>query len=219
METVERHSMAGGYVRGVITLDEYPDSPREWDNLGTMVCAHRDYILGDVQADSAEGVTQELLALAGWIEDQYNEDGDLIEWTDEQREAALDRALVRLPLYLFDHSGLTMSTGTWTFRGFDPVGWDWGMVGWIAVSWDKARAEMGADVTREQIEAALEAEVEVYDQYLQGDVYGVDVWVKGGEHDLMFGCYGLDYARQVLRDEMRALVASEAAKLHEGVAV
>lgn len=215
METIERHSMAGGYVRGVITLDEYPDSPREWgDNLGTMVCAHRDYILGDVQVDSAEGVTRALLSLMGW-----NGDEAPIEWTDEQREAALDRELVRLPLYLFDHSGLTMSTGAWAFRAFDSMGWDWGQVGWIAVSWNKARAEMGADVTREQIEAVLESEVETYNDYLQGNVYGVDVWVKGGEHDLMFGCYGLDYARQVLRDEMRALAASEAAKLHEGVAV
>ena len=27
--------------------DESPESPRNWDNLGTMVCFHRNYDLGD----------------------------------------------------------------------------------------------------------------------------------------------------------------------------
>lgn len=29
--------------------DPEPNDPREWDNLGTMICAHRRYILGDEQ--------------------------------------------------------------------------------------------------------------------------------------------------------------------------
>ena len=29
--------------------DSAPQSPREWDNLGTMVCWHRKYCLGDEQ--------------------------------------------------------------------------------------------------------------------------------------------------------------------------
>lgn len=37
----------GKDVAVLIQLDEYPKSPREWDNLGTMVCFHRDYKLGD----------------------------------------------------------------------------------------------------------------------------------------------------------------------------
>ena len=30
-----------------ISPDEMADSPRSWDNLGTMVCWHRRYQLGD----------------------------------------------------------------------------------------------------------------------------------------------------------------------------
>ena len=37
----------GKDVAVLIQWDEYPKSPREWDNLGTMVCFHRDYKLGD----------------------------------------------------------------------------------------------------------------------------------------------------------------------------
>ena len=38
--------------RGGLTIDIYPeehldDSPRDWDNMGTMVCWHSRYTLGD----------------------------------------------------------------------------------------------------------------------------------------------------------------------------
>jgi len=39
------------YKKGnkVLTIeqDEYSESPREWDNLGIMVCKHKNYNLGD----------------------------------------------------------------------------------------------------------------------------------------------------------------------------
>lgn len=35
--------------------DDCPQNPREWDNLGTMVCSHKLYYLGDEQAQNAEG--------------------------------------------------------------------------------------------------------------------------------------------------------------------
>ena len=37
-----------------IKRDDYPQNPREWDNLGTMVCGHRRYCLGDEQAQNTE---------------------------------------------------------------------------------------------------------------------------------------------------------------------
>ncbi|HHV35064.1 MAG TPA: hypothetical protein GXX59_05740, partial [Syntrophomonadaceae bacterium] len=37
-----------------IKRDNYPQSPREWDNLGIMVCAHRRHCLGDEQAQNTE---------------------------------------------------------------------------------------------------------------------------------------------------------------------
>ena len=36
-----------GFEARYLTIDEIPDSPREWDNFGNMYCYHRDYELGD----------------------------------------------------------------------------------------------------------------------------------------------------------------------------
>ena len=37
-----------------VILDTYPENPRKWDNLGTMVCSHRRYDLGDEQAKNID---------------------------------------------------------------------------------------------------------------------------------------------------------------------
>lgn len=68
-----------GYTVKVMS-DDHPWNPREWDNLGTMVCGHRRYRLGNVQVQSAE----------------------------ELREAIPETALIQLPLFLYDHSGISL---------------------------------------------------------------------------------------------------------------
>ncbi len=42
METIRK----GNYELEILQ-DESPESPREWENLGTMICFHRRYNLGD----------------------------------------------------------------------------------------------------------------------------------------------------------------------------
>lgn len=130
-----------------------PMDPREWDNLGTMVCSHSQYTLGDRMHDG-RGMTFE-------------------EWIEEVLEGTEDA--IWLPLYLFDHSGLSMSCGTERFRAVDSHGWDWGPVGIIyAERRDILEGYMVEEVTDEILQRAIEClqgEVETYDQYLQGDVY------------------------------------------------
>jgi len=114
--------------------DEDPESPRKWDNLGTMICFHKRYDLGD-KHDYKSGDYN------GWdeIEDQIKQDNP--------------ECMIR-PLYLMDHSGLSISMG--------PFGcpWDSGQVGFIFIG------------NVERAEKVLSAEVETYNQYLNGDIYG-----------------------------------------------
>jgi len=79
-------------------------NPREEYNIGTMVCKHRRYNLGDEQAENIENYSS-------WEEWFENEIG--IE------------NMVYLPLYLFNHSGLSINT-----TGFN-CKWDSEQVGWI----------------------------------------------------------------------------------------
>ena len=136
----------GNYIIRIFP-DDCGDSPRNWDNLGTMVCFHKRYDLGD--------------------ENDYcssNYDG----W-DEMKEDIIEKENVHtiLPLYLYDHSGITISTSPFSCQ------WDSGQVGWIFVSKDKVKQE-SLDETK--IEEYLKGEVETYDQYIRGDVYGYKVY-------------------------------------------
>ena len=118
-----------------IELDDRPEDPREWENMGRMFCWHSRHILGDEQPEA-----------------------DPAEWL-ENYEKHYPGAVI-LPLYLYDHSGITMSTASFS------CGWDSGQVGWIVCS-----PKYWEGLAREQVEKNLEGEIEVYDNFLTGSVY------------------------------------------------
>lgn len=136
-----------------IVLDPDPQNPRDWDNLGTMVCRHRRYNLGD---------TKELI-------------------TGNDRKNA-----IMLPLYLYDHSGITMRT-----KPFD-CPWDSGQVGYIYVLPEKVRKEYNCKritpTARAKVLAQLEQEVKTYDQYLTGQCYGYTIERDGV---VIGSCWGI----------------------------
>jgi hypothetical protein len=167
-----------------IIQDTDIQSPREEDdNIGTMVCFH-DSVLGD--------------------EHNYNH-GDYNSW-DEMEEDIIrnEKVGVILPLYVYDHSGLTMNT-----TGFN-CPFDSGQVGFIFISKETIRNEFGVKYVtkkvRDQIEKQLVGEVETFDQYLTGDVYGFRITdtEEDEEVDSSWGFYGSDYcmeeAKRVVQD-------------------
>ena len=158
-----------------IVNDDCQDSPRAWDNMGTMACWHSRYTLGDEQP------------------------------TEDPQEyiAALPKDSLVLPLYLYDHSGITMNT-----TGFS-CGWDSGQVGIIYVTPEGIKAE---GITREQAEANLRSEVEVYDLFIRGAVYGFIVEQEIGrdecghseweQTDSCFGFYGEDWENNGMKEHL-----------------
>lgn len=125
------------------------NDPRDWDNLGKMVCFNRNYSLGDKTTIRHE---------------------EFDSW--DEMESFLIRefkAEVVLPLYLYDHSRITMNT-----TGFS-CPWDSGQVGFIYATREDILNEYGSKkitkTLREKVEEVLLSEVEVYDQYITGDVY------------------------------------------------
>lgn len=143
-----------------IWSDSDSESPRDWDNLGTMLCYHGRYTLGDkdpVYSQHDQGSWQELADKL--VKEQH--------------------AAVILPLYLFDHGGITMSTGKFSCP------WDSGQVGFIYVTREQLLKEFGGKrVSKDMIakaEKILEGEVETYDHYIRGNVYGYTTYAGEGE--------------------------------------
>ena len=127
--------------------DNYPDNPRNWDNLGTMVCFHKRYDLGDTTDYRSEN---------------YDAWGDLRNDIEEN-----EGEVTILPLYLYDHGGITIRTSPFGCQ------FDSGQVGFIYVSKDKIEKE-GIDESR--VIEYLENEVETYDKFLRGECFGYKVF-------------------------------------------
>lgn len=176
---LEKIEFKNGLV-GKIYQDMDPADPRrEWDNLGTMVCFHKRYVLGD----------------------KHNYDlMDYESWWDFV--AALEKEhgpCVILPLYLYDHSGITIRCYPFTCP------WDSGQVGYIFVSYAKLREEYGwkriTKARAAKITEHLKGEVETYDQYLIGEVYGYVLEDADGEElHSCWGFYGDKYIKKELQE-------------------
>lgn len=100
-----------------------------------------------------------------------------------------DRKNVILPLYLYDHSGITMSCDL-TYPYNDR--WDSGQVGWIYANYDEIKKEYGK-LNQENIDKAesiLRGEVKTYDHYICGDCYCYVIEENGQEIENLGGFLG-----------------------------
>ena len=170
-------------VRVRIVPDHDADSPENWDQLGKIAYTGR-YTLG------TEFVTRDRL--------------------DEIALGIKNGDLIGMPVYAYVHSGATISCGKRLRDGTLIPGnpyhcqWDSGQSGFVYCTKEKAIAEFGKKILTARIKDSvlkcLGHEVEAYDQYLTGDVYGIivehmvdDEWV---ETDSCRGFYGADYAKE-----------------------
>lgn len=181
MYTIHEENYKGYSIE--IIPDDYPESPREWDNLGTMYYRHRDYILGDEKIPESYFSDE----LGGTI--YIDSAGTFAEWIEETE----GKIAVMLPLYVYEHGGITINTGGYSCH------WDSGQVGWIVVTKEQLRKEYNVKrITKKLLKIAediLENEVSIFDQYLTGNIYGFRVTDnQGQEIDSCWGFYGEDSA-------------------------
>lgn len=178
LEAYKTFTLSNGKTINIVN-DTNPESPREWENLGTMVCFHKIYNLGD--------------------EHSYRSD-DFDSWDELKKQIENNEGeCIFLPLYLYDHSGITMNTTGFSCR------WDSGQVGLIYVSKKKVREEFGVKrITKKLLDGVLGylvGEVETYDQYIRGDVYKFKVYDSEGELiDSCGGFYSDDFKKNGMLD-------------------
>jgi len=186
------------YKGFTIKIEQDDDSinPRiEWDNLAVMTCTHSNYNLGD---DSPEYTPKEvhakLMAQEGSKLDAYEfMINNCMAYDEAEAREALNNIprLIALPLYLYDHSGLSMSTG------HPGCAWDTSDVGYIYITAERVLEEFGGKIISKKKMAhvinCLQGEVETYNDYLSGNVYGYIVEDQDGEQlDSSWGYFGID---------------------------
>ena len=176
-----------------IVRDEEPVNPRlDDDNLGRMICFHKRYNLGDEHNIDAS---------------DFNDWDDIAAHLTQAHDAA-----VILPLFLYDHSGISLQTSPFNCP------WDSGQIGFIYMSRTTVRNEApGHPKTLSKAAKAwatqcLLAEVQRYDQYLTGDVWGY-VIEDSASHEVesCWGFYGQSYCQAEGEDVLVRLMARQEA--------
>lgn len=137
----------------VVSPCDWFESPREGDNLTTMVCFHNRYIIGD--------------------EHNYKS-GDFGGWSDMRASLVREhKPLLIEPLFMYDHSGITISTKPFSCP------WDSGQIGWVFVTRKAVKNCMGwKRITKSRLDKLndlLIEEVKTYDQYLRGEAYKYEI--------------------------------------------
>ena len=168
---IKEHELNDGHKLQIFQ-DTWAESPRSWDNLGTMAIFHKRYNFGDEVSFSSE-------EFDGWKEMEDYINNKL-------------KAVVCLPIYMYDHSGITINT-----QGFS-CPWDSGQVGFIYVTDNKMKEYYGDIYYLPHIEKAkkiLLSEIETMDQYIKGNVYGFYLIKNKETIDSCSGFYGSDISK------------------------
>ena len=163
-----------------VDTDVYPSDPRcEEDNLGTMLCFSAYCSYGDCNI-SAEAEEQ----VAALCRKYGKSDEEIDEMTiyEEMNFIAEHDDILVLPLYILDHSGLSMAT-------YRQDTWDSSYAGFIYVEKDfflSACPIKDTERWKEYAKKTLLKEIETYSAYLEGSVYMWDLieYVKVTREDL-----------------------------------
>lgn len=179
-----------------IRQDIDPMDPRDDDNLGTMACFHKRYNLGDKD----HGYKSE--DYSGW---------DAMEKAVRKEEGAR----VCVPVYGYDHGGLTISTTPFSCP------YDSGQLGFIFVSDKRIRKEFTCkritDALLDRARVRLRNEVETYNQYLTGDVWYYAIEDDAGEVvDSCHGFFGHEHCEEEAQRQLEYFQeqADEAMRAH-----
>lgn len=167
-----------------IEQDHFAEDPiAEWDGNAKYALFHNRYRLqNDTDLDPDD--------YGGW---------------DELEEALIKKykPFALLPVYMYSHSGDTISTSPFSCR------WDSGQIGFVFVDRERFCKDWGREFKERhdvrKIEQDLKDNVKLYDHYITGEVYRVDIMEDGDDEtiDCCGGYYGSDHEANGLMDGAR----------------
>lgn len=181
-----------------IFVDDSPENPRDWDNWSIMALTHKNYTLGDSDIPFNFKDFDSFKAVGQYIKKTYN-------------------PLVIFPVSMYDHSNVVLSL-------VNASGFDTSNVGFAYITQERLDilgSSQGCgdgildDETDEEyklrLQRYIEKELEVYNNYLSGEVYRFKLIEKKRcdlhyshdiEHDSLSGFYGSDYTTNGILDNL-----------------
>lgn len=151
-------------LTGTIEQDLEPQNPRtEIEQLARLILWHNRYKIGDEHSFTPE----------------------------EFKEMMKEKEGLYVPVYMYEHSGITISTTPFSCR------WDSGQIGWAYMT--KEIIDDWYDGDDAKARESIEGEIKEYDAYLRGDIYMITIKdEKGDIVECIGGHNGFDYARETL---------------------
>lgn len=194
-----RDKESGQILYLTIMQDENPESPREWDNVCTIVSGGRGWNISD------EGFSLGERGFIDFLKNILQKDCPDVEDQETIGDILacdnVSNQIVCKPIYMYEHGGQTISLSPF-FDRFDS-----GVCGYIICTKQKALKEL--DCTQEdwceKVERVMKDEIEVYDNYITGEVYGYKIEEKieiehrntktgakwtSEDFDIIDSCYG-----------------------------
>ena len=136
--------------RAEVYFDLYPDNPREWSNLSTIISFSDRYNFNDTE--------------------KYK-NAEFESWDDLANQIKNNEYILEIyPLYKYEHSAVKLSIKKFKDK------WDAGQIGFVYVTRQSAYEILGNNYTPEEIRSAVETELDIYNSYINGDVYRVQVF-------------------------------------------
>jgi hypothetical protein len=174
-----------------IHIDDNPENPRDssyQDNCDMFILFHKRYNLGDKHDYKSQ---------------------DYSNWDEMEDQIFKDLRPVEMRrIYLYDHSGLTISDSDFGDR------WDSGMIGFALITREAALYEMSAKKVSKKVKdwakKYLTATINEYRNYLEGNVYGYII--KDKNDNELESCWGfngeIDYVKKEAIEVAKGFIIS-----------
>jgi hypothetical protein len=203
-------------------MDVIPDEFASYggDRYAEELCLSGRLIFGDhskfSHLDNSDQLTTltslELISLGRMMEDADFVDcvrvavNENLDWEECRDAAKAVEGAVILPVYCYDHSGICFNT-----TGFS-CPWDSGLAGVIVMEAETIEADFGGDKARAT--AALKADVELFSQWANGEVFCVGVREEDGDTEYSRQFFGTDWDTNGALDHLFGDAKTDLSSIH-----
>lgn len=168
----------------IINYDDSPQSPREWSNIGTFLAWQDRYNSPDKNNfNDMEEFFSEMIGEQTY-ENIYNKSTSVHQLFEMLQNAMDRKGYILYPITREEHGNVYYSIGT-------NQGWDVGIVGVYFTEKEKIYKEFEvkkiSKKLREKIKFIVESEIEIYNQYANGEVWG---YIVEKDNEIVDSCYG-----------------------------